>query len=334
MFETAKTKVAMVGCGRIAAAHLQALQTIEEVQLVGVADVDPKSLEAFSAKAKCPACSDYRKMIDAQKPTIVVVCVPPVSHPEVATYALEHGANVLCEKPFAIDTRSAVRMVEVAARNKRYLTMGSKFRFVEDVAKAREMVRNGVIGKMVLCEIAFCSRADMGGRWPSNPAISGGGVLIDNGSHAVDIIRYLLGPISRVQAQHGRNIQGLDVEDTTMVFVETMDGVWGRIDLSWSIEKNHDAFICMHGSEGMIVIGWSSSRYRRYDTKEWTQFGNGYNKLSAFVEQHRNFIDCVNGKSNPVINAEDSLESVRVIEVAYRSAHHNKWMEVEECLAR
>jgi predicted dehydrogenase len=260
--------------------------------------------------------------------------VPPVSHPEVATYALEHGANVLCEKPFTIDTTNATRLVEVAKRNNRYLTMASKFRFVEDVAKARQMVRNGVIGKMVLCEIAFCARAEMGGRWPSNVAISGGGVLIDNGSHAVDIIRYLLGPISRVQAQHGRNIQGLDVEDTTMVFVETVDGVWGRIDLSWSIEKNHDAFICMHGSEGMIVIGWSSSRYRRYDTKEWTQFGDGYNKLKAFVQQHRNFIDCVHDKAQPVINAEDSLESVRVIEVAYRSARDNKWLEVEECLAR
>ena len=334
MSKTPKTKVAIVGCGRIAAAHLQALQTVDEVGLVGVADVDAVARDSFSAKASSAAYSDYREMIDTEKPEIVVVCVPPISHPEVTIYALQHGANVLCEKPFAIDTRSALRMVEVAEHNNRYLTMASKFRFVEDVAKAREMVLHGLIGRIVLCEIAFCARADMGGRWPSNPKISGGGVLIDNGSHAVDIIRYLLGPIRRVQGQHGRNVQGLSVEDTTMVFVETVDGVWGRIDLSWSIEKNHNAFICMHGSEGMIVIGWNASRYRRYDTKEWTQFGGGYNKLTAFVQQHRNFIDCVHGKANPIINAEDSLESVRVIEVAYKSAHDNKWMEVEECVAR
>ena len=334
MSKTSKTNVAIVGCGRIAAAHLQALQNIDEVRLVGVADLDALARDSFSSKANCAAYSDYREMIDTEIPEVVVVCVPPISHPEVATYALEHGTNVLCEKPFSIDTRSAIRMVSVAERNNRYLTMASKFRFVEDVAKARELVRDGLIGKMVLCEIAFCARADMRGRWPSDPAISGGGVLIDNGSHAVDIIRYLLGPISRVQAQHGRNVQGLNVEDTTMVFVETVDGVWGRIDLSWSIEKNHDAFICMHGSDGMLVIGWNASRYRRYDTKEWTQFGSGYNKLAAFVQQHRNFIDCVHGEADPVINAEDSLESVRVIEVAYRSARENKWSEVEECLAR
>jgi predicted dehydrogenase len=334
MSNSAKTRVSLVGCGRIAAAHLQALQTIEEVKLVGAADVDTAARDAFGSKANCPGYSDYREMIDAQKPEIVVVCVPPISHPEVTNYALERGSHVLCEKPFAIDSDSALGMVQCAERNKRHLTMASKFRFVEDVCKAREMIHDGLIGKMVLCEIAFCARADMRGRWPSNPEISGGGVLIDNGSHAVDIIRFLLGPIRRVQAQHGRNIQALRVEDTAMVFVETADGVWGRIDLSWSIEKNHDAFICIHGSEGMIVVGWASSRHRRYDTKEWTQFGNGYNKLSAFVLQHRNFIDCTYGRAKPVINAEDSLESVRVIEMAYRSAHANKWLEVEEWVAR
>lgn len=329
-----KINIGIVGCGRIAAAHLQALQTIEDCQLVGVADVDEAARESFSGKAGCPAYSGYREMIDRKKPEIVVVCVPPVSHPEVTIYALQHGANVLCEKPFAIDTPSARRMVDVAEKAHRYLTMASKFRFVQDVARARELVREGVLGKMVLCEIAFCARADMRGRWPSNPAISGGGVLIDNGSHAVDIIRYLLGPISRVQAQHGRRLQDLEVEDTSMVFVETADSVWGRIDLDWCIEKNHDAFICMHGSEGMLVVGWGSSRYRRYDSKEWVQFGKGYSKLDAFVQQHRNFIDCVRGKAEPVINAEDSLESVRVIEVAYLSASSNKWLEVEECVMR
>ncbi|MGE5112230.1 MAG: Gfo/Idh/MocA family protein [Acidobacteriaceae bacterium] len=323
-----KTRVSLIGCGRIGSTHLQALKSIEEVELAAVADESEAAAKSFAASAGCPAYTDYREMIDKAQPEVVCICTPPVSHPEIAIYALEHGAHVLCEKPFAIHTVCASRMVEAAEKAGRYLTMASKFRFVEDVGKARELVDQGVLGQMVLAEIAFCGRADMRGRWNSDSALSGGGVLIDNGSHAVDIIRYLLGPISRVQAQHGRNIQALPVEDTSMVFVETLDGVWGRIDLSWSIEKDHDAYICMHGNEGMLVVGWKSSRYRRYDSKEWVTFGNGYNKLDAFTRQHKNFIDSIHGQAKPVINANDSFESVRVVEVAYRSSALNKWVEV------
>jgi predicted dehydrogenase len=323
-----KTKVALIGCGRIATTHLQALKTIEEVEFAGVADENPDAAASFAASAGCKPYTDFREMLDKENPEVVCVCTPPVTHPEIAIHALEHGSHVLCEKPFAIHTVCASKMVDAAEKAGRYLTMASKFRFVEDVSKAKELVEQGVLGRMVLAEVAFCGRADMHGRWNSDSALSGGGVLIDNGSHAVDIIRYLLGPVSRVQAQHGRNIQNLPVEDTSMVFVETTEGVWGRIDLSWSIEKNHDAYICMHGNEGMLVVGWKSSRYRRYDSQEWTTFGNGYNKLSAFTNQHKNFIDSIHGRAKPVINANDSFESVRVIEVAYRSSALNKWIEV------
>ena len=324
----AKTKVSLIGCGRIASTHLQALKGIEEIEIAAVADENPEAAKTFAASAGCPAFTDYKEMIEKIGPEVAVICTPPVTHPEISIHALENGAHVLCEKPFAIHTVCASRMVDAAEKAGRYLTMASKFRFVEDVTKAKQLVEDGVLGRMVMAEIAFCGRADMRGRWPSDPAMAGGGVLIDNGSHAVDIIRYLLGPINRVQAQHGRNVQELAVEDTSMVFVETVDGVWGRIDLSWSIEKNHDAYICMHGDQGMLVVGWKSSRYRRYDSPEWITFGNGYNKLDAFTRQHKNFINSIHGQAKPVINANDSFESVRVIEVAYRSSALSKWIEV------
>jgi len=329
-----KIRIAIVGCGKIAGTHLQALQRIEEAQVVAVADIDNAAAQRLSAAARCSGYLDHEEMLERESPEIVCVCTPPADHPDVSVACLRNGAHVLCEKPFSIDTSSATRMVEAAERAGRFLTMASKFRFVEDVRKAKELIESGVVGKIVLCEIAFCGRADMRDRWQSDAHRSGGGVLIDNGSHAVDIIRYLLGPISRVQAQHCRKIQGLPVEDTSMIFVETVDGVWGRIDLSWSLEKDHDAYITLHGSEGMLMVGWKSSRYRRYEDGHWVQFGRGYDKLKAFTEQHRNFIDCVRGRAPAVINGEDSLESVRVIEVAYWSSRSNKWLEVEECLTR
>jgi predicted dehydrogenase len=329
-----KTRIGLVGCGRIAETHLQALQTIEEAQVVGTADTNKYAADRMASAVGCAAYADFQVMIENERPEIVVVCTPPATHEEVAVGAVRRGAHVLCEKPFAIDTGSASRMVHAAKQAGRFITMASKFRFVDDVSKAKELVQSGVIGKMVLCEIAFCGRVDMRGRWNSQPEISGGGVMIDNGSHAVDVVRFLLGPIGRVQAQHGRSLQDLRVEDTSMIFVETTDGVWGRIDLSWSMEKDQDSYICMHGSEGMLVVGWKGSRYRRYDKPEWVSFGTGYDKIAAFRRQHKNFLDCVRGQAAAVINSEDSFESVRVIEVGYWSARANKWLEMDGCLTR
>jgi predicted dehydrogenase len=256
------------------------------------------------------------------------VCTPPAYHPEASLHALANGVHVLCEKPFAIDSQSAIRMINKAEEKHLLVTMASKFRFVDDIAKAKSIVEAGILGEVVLFEITFCNRVDVENNWPSNKEISGGGVLIDNGTHAVDIARFLVGPILRVQAQHGKQIQKIDVEDTAMLFIETRSGVWGRVDLSWSIHKDTDYYINIFGSKGMLSIGWKHSRYRQNEKNEWVTFGTGYNKLKAFVTQLKHFVECVQNKAKPIINSVDSFESVKVIEMAYESSKNNKWLDV------
>src|SRR5206468_9104705 len=101
------TKIGLVGCGRIGTTHLQALKSIDEAEIVAVADEDLGAASGSAELAGCPSFVDYREMIDKIEPEVVCVCTPPVTHPEIAIYAMEHGAHVLCEKPFAIHTVSA-----------------------------------------------------------------------------------------------------------------------------------------------------------------------------------------------------------------------------------
>lgn len=324
-----QVKVAVVGCGRAAQTHLQAISAIEEASLVAVADVNPITAESVSHQFACRFYTDHWKMLDEEELDIICVCTPPVSHSQISIDALSRGVHVLCEKPFAIDLEGARRMVEAADKHGVFITMASKYRFVDDIVKAKGIIESGILGDVVLCEITFCSRVDMQNRWPSNPEVSGGGVLIDNGTHAVDLARYLVGPIARVQALHGPRVQKIPVEDTSMLFFESFSGVWGRVDLSWRIHKESESYINVYGSDGTLYIGWKQSRYRQSERNNWVLFGTGYNKLDAFVKQYRHFIECARGRAKPIIDAVDSLESVRIIEIAYASSRMDKWMEVK-----
>lgn len=207
--------------------------------------------------------------------------------------------------------------------------MASKFRYVEDVIKAKGIVDSGILGDIVLFENVFCSKVDMKERWNSKKEIAGGGVLVDNGSHSVDIARFLLGPVIKVQTEEGKRVQKLEVEDTTRLYFRTKSDVMGAVDLSWSIHKEQESYVDLFGTEGALSIGWRCSKYRQSEKLHWVNFGKGYDKLAAFSAQIRNFIDSIKGRAMPLINATDGLESVKVIEAAYKSSSINKWVEVQ-----
>jgi predicted dehydrogenase len=322
-------RVAVVGCGRSAQDHLQAYQKLGQAEIVAVADVVERQAASVAEQFGCRPYADYRRMLDEAGLDAVSVCTPPSSHAEVTLEALSRGVHVLCEKPFAITLADAKKMVEAAASGRLVLMMASKFRFVDDVIKAKGIVDSSILGRVVLFENVFCGRVDMRDRWNSRKEIAGGGVLFDNGSHSVDIARYLLGPITLVQAQHGIQIQPIEVEDTSRVYFQTAGGVMGSVDLSWSIHKDTESYVSLFGTEGTLSLGWRESKYRQSEKLNWVVFGGGYDKQRAFLRQQRHFLDCVAGRSLPVITAVDGLESVRVIEAAYRSSQVNKWVELE-----
>jgi predicted dehydrogenase len=293
-----------------------------------VADVRTEAAQALAERLHGQAYDSYQALGERTDLDAVIVCTPPASHPEVCLYFLERKVHVLCEKPLSINVQSARTMLDAAARAGVILTMASKFRYVEDVIRAKSIVASGILGTLVLFENAFTSRVDMAARWNSNPAISGGGVLIDNGTHSVDLMRYFLGPLAEVQVVEGKPIQGLPVEETVRIFVRSVGGVMGSIDLSWSIDKQLDSFINIYGSHGTIAVGWKESKYRQSTSRDWVIFGKGYDKTQAFRSQITNFSRAVRGEESLLITAQDALASVEVIEAAYAALHQNHWTRV------
>jgi predicted dehydrogenase len=321
-------KFGLVGAGGIAQAYAQAFANFEFAQLVAIADIRPEAARTMAERVNCASFDSYQAMAEQMDLDAVVVCTPPATHPEICIYFLERQIHVLCEKPLSISVKSALEMQAAAQKAGVILTMASKFRYAEDVVKARNIVASGILGEIVLFENAFTARVDMSNRWNANPTVSGGGVLIDNGTHSVDIMRYFLGPLAEVQVVEGKRIQGLSVEDTVRIFVKSTRGVMGNIDLSWSINKELDYYIRVYGSQGTISVGWKESKYRQAASQDWVVFGNGYNKVQAFRSQIVNFSQAIRGKETLLITAEDAIASVEVIEAAYAALNQNRWTPI------
>ena len=319
------TRFGLIGAGGIAQSYLQAFQQTTEAKLIAVADVRPEAAEAMAEQAGCNSYSSYQQMAEQEELDAIILCTPPVTHLEISCYFLQRKVNVLCEKPLSIDARSARTMLDTAEREGVTLTMASKFRYVEDVIRAKSLIASGILGEIVLFENAFTARVEMRDRWNSNPSISGGGVLMDNGTHSVDIMRYFLGPLAEVQTVEGKRIQGLAVEDTVRIFVKSTTGVVGNVDLSWSINKDLDSYIRIYGSQGTISIGWKESKYRQATSQDWITFGKGYNKVQAFTSQINNFARAIRGEEKLLITAEDGLASVEVVEAAYSALRKSQW---------
>ena len=220
--------------------------------------------DQVAERLKCKSFDRVERLLQKCKIDAAIVCTPPVTHADICIHLAQSKIHVLCEKPFSIDEFSACRMLEAAQKSGVELTMASKFRYVDDVVRAKSMVASGILGDLILFENCFASAVDMTRRWNSRPEISGGGVLIDNGTHSVDLMRYFLGPLAEVHVLEGRRSQRLDVEETVSLFARSVSNVICGVDLSWTISKNRDSYLEICGSRGAISVGWKQSRYLEF----------------------------------------------------------------------
>lgn len=323
-------KIGLVGTGAIAQAYIKALEDCDFAKLTAVADVRRDAAIAAAETANCKWYESHQALADSGECSAVILCTPPVTHKEIALYFLDRKIPVLCEKPLSIDRDSAKAIIERAAENNVLLTMASKFRYVEDIIRAKSIIVSGLLGDILLMENAFTSRVDMSNRWNSNADVSGGGVVIDNGTHSVDIIRYLLGPIADIMFVECTRSPGFAVEDNAFLFARTAGGVSARVDLSWSFDKQLANFVSLYGTHGTIQVGWKESRYKQHGSSDWIVFGGGYDKFVAFRRQLENFCRAVTSEESPLVSLEDAYASVDVIQAAYESRDKGEWVRVTE----
>jgi predicted dehydrogenase len=323
-----KVRVAIVGCGQMGRWHLESYKSDPRVDVVACVDTSLDRAEAFAREAGGRAYASHVDMLANEALDAVSLCSVPSTHRDIAVDLLRGGAHVLCEKPLAINVADAEDMVRTAKVQNRLLFTAFKFRFHDEVRRAKALIESGSLGRVLTFRLMFGGYIDMRGQWYAQKALSGGGIIMDNGPHAADLMRYVFGcEVKSVTAQVA-HIQGLEVEDTAKLDVCLANETFGTGDLSWSVRIPSRSYLEIYGEDGAASLDGDGISYRFKTWSEWKREPNTVDGKGAFARQIHYFIGATLGDNPLALGHGEGVASQRVIEAAYGSVRTGRRVDV------
>ena len=338
-----KTKFGILGCGMIANVHFGAISRIENAELVGVADNNYEFAKKFAQKHGNKAFIDYNDMLNSDI-DVVCVCTPSCFHAPNAIEALKKGKHVVLEKPMALSTKDADLVISTAKQNKKLVTVISQLRFSDDIVRVKNLIENGAFGKISLCELSMkyyrTEEYYSSSPWKGTLKFDGGGALMNQGIHGVDLFQYILGDVKKVNGKVSTIYHDIEVEDTAVATVEFESGALGVITASTCAYPGFERKISIHGDNGYVVISENHVEkimikgveqqiedFERFNTSDEpsieksntasdpTKVESGLHKL-----QIENLINAISGKATLVIDASEGKKAVKIIEEIYSTS--------------
>jgi UDP-N-acetyl-2-amino-2-deoxyglucuronate dehydrogenase len=282
-------RAAVVGCGDISAVHLAALHDLPDVELVGVCDVDPaRAAEAASSWA-VPSYTDHGSLFDAQRPDVVHVCTPHDQHAAVAIEAIERGIHVVLEKPVA-HTLAEAEKIAAAHRANPAVKVAVCFqnRYNRASQEMHRLLASGSLGAVrgASATVAWHRTPEYYARgpWRGQRMRSGGGVLMNQAIHTLDLVQWFLGPVAKVDSRIGTLALGdyVDVEDTASLVMDHENGsrsvlfatLANAVDSPVTIEVDTErARLLVRGD---LLVSYADGRTEVVEERRATPTGRAY----------------------------------------------------------
>lgn len=248
-------QVGIIGAGLQGKRRATAISTMQNANVVAVADINEETARTFSELFHCRHTTDWISVVSDPEIKVILVCTPPHLHEEIAISAIRQGKHVLCEKPLASSTDQAKRMMEEAKKNRVKLGCGFNLRHHPAIRQVHEWVTAGKIGNI----ISLRSRYGIGGRegyendWRTNPEISGGGELMDQGPHLLDLAQWFLGKIDSVTGLLQTAYWPIaPVEDNAFIILKSEQDAIASLHVSWTQWKPIFS-LEIHGTDGYAI---------------------------------------------------------------------------------
>ena len=330
-----RLKIGVVGCGRISKNHFGSiLQYPENLELAAVCDIDGEALKQAGAVYNVQGYTELKDMLISEALDLVVLCTPSGLHPAQAALAAQHGVHVVSEKPMATSYNDGLKMVQacddagvrlfVVKQNRRNATL-------QLLKRAIDEKRFGAI-KMVHLNV-FWTRPqeyyDHGQGWRGTWEFDGG-AFMNQASHYVDLVEWLIGPVERVQAMMSTT-RDIEAEDTGVINIKWRSGALGSMAvIMLTYPKNLEGSITILGETGSAKIGgvavneiqtWDFADQRDYDDEVKSA---NYETTSVYGFGHplyyRNVIDVMHGNAEPETDGREGLKSLEFLTAAYLAA--------------
>lgn len=336
--EKRKLKIAIVGCGRIAKNHFGSIEKhSENLELVAMCDTDPAASDPYVKKYDVPAYESMLEMLKLHQPDLVALCTPSGLHPDQTILAAKHGIHVITEKPMATRWQDGVRMVKACDEANVRLFVVKQNRRNSTLQLLKRAMEENRFGKIHMVHLnvfwtrpqAYYDQAKWRGTWEFD-----GGAFMNQASHYVDLLEWLVGPIDKVQAMVSTT-RDIEVEDTGVMNVRWRNGALGSMSVTMlTYPKNMEGSITILGEKGTARVGgvavndiqhWEFDESKDYD--EQIQNAN-YETTSVYGFGHplyyKNVIDVMRGLCEPETDGREGLKSLELLIAAYLSARDGK----------
>ena len=301
--------VGVIGVGAMGHNHARVYSRVENANLIATSDVRKRTLSQVSKKYDAESYIDYEKLLENPEIEAVSVCVPTTHHHSVVMAAIEHGKDVLVEKPIAFTLKEAEEMIAFAKKKGVKLGTGHVERFNPAIQKAKELIENDVIG-----DVVSASAKRVG---PFPPRIKDVGVTIDLAIHDLDVMYYLFNEnVTQVFATMGSILEKCEYEDHAEIMTKFENGITGILEVNWLTPYKRRE-IEITGTDGIITVD--------YIDQSIDVFG----KFAQDVEiQHEeplkeeitSFLNSIINDEDPEISGEDGLNALKMVLAAKKSS--------------
>lgn len=338
VIEGRKIRIAIVGCGRISKNHFGSIeQHGADFELVAVCETDPTRLAEHKDRYKVPGYQRLEEMLEREKIDVIALCTPSGIHPDQTVVAAQYGVHVITEKPMATRWSDGLRMVKacddanvrlfVVKQNRRNTTLQLLKRCVEEKRFGKiHMVHVNVFWARPQ---SYYDQAKWRGTWEFD-----GGAFMNQASHYVDLLDWLIGPVEKVQAMMSTT-RDIEVEDTGVLNVKWRNGAIGSMSVTMlAYPQNLEGSITILGEHGTVRVGgvavndiqlWKFAEPRPYD--EDIHSAN-YETTSVYGFGHplyySNVKDVLRGLVEPETDGREGLKSLELLIAAYLAARDGK----------
>ncbi len=334
-------RFALIGCGAIGRFRAQGLARTPGAQLASVSDIDAARGNAFVSEFGARYVPDWRAAM-ADVDAVIVSTHPPL-HEEMCVAALEQGKHVLCEKPLARNPEECRRILDAAQKSGKHLATGFNYRYYQSIVTAREILDSGRIGRLdhIRSFAGHPGGKEFTAPWVYDPSTMGGGALVDNGIHILDLTLYFLGKVSEVKGYRTSNVweKGL-CEDNAFALLKNPDGPVASLQASWTEWRGYRFWIEIFGTRGCVRASYPPmlAECRWFEKLEdpprreffWYPVfqviervkSYRYTLLNSIVAELREFVHVATTGTKPVVAATgyDGLRATSVAHAVYASS--------------